>query len=121
MAGLKARRGVQQRGVFSGLPQLVFDRGNSDPGKICLSDQVRVAFDVGVSSFSQVLVHHVFVFTRSTLAREAPQRKPGRHARRGMHVRKRSDLVGLRFPCSIDREQISILARKGAVQEFRTG
>jgi hypothetical protein len=26
----------------------------------------------------------------------------------------------LRFP-RIDREQISILARKGAVQEFRTG
>lgn len=121
MAGLKARRGVQQRGVFRGLPQLFSIGEIQILVKLCLSDQVRVAFDVGVSSFSQVLVHHVFVFTRSTLAREAAHRKPGWHGRRGMHVQKRSDLVGLRFPRSIDREQISILARKGAVQEFRTG
>jgi hypothetical protein len=73
--------------------------------ELCLSDPVRVAFDVGVSSFSQVLVHHVFVLPGAPwLARLRSKSRGGRRAG-ALHVQKRSDLVGLRFPRSIDRNR----------------
>ena len=76
-AGLQSCRCVQHRGALRGLPGLFAIGEIRVLIKPCLRDQVRAGFDVGVSTFLQIPVHHVFAFALNSRCIEAAERKIG--------------------------------------------